>query len=65
MHSGNGRHVEAATADPTNAWAEYVNELVHQSTMDVLHAVADEMTKLIVGVNEDFNKSIDICDAKI
>ena len=33
--------------------------------MDVLHAVADELTKLMAGVNEDFNKSIDVCDAKI
>jgi hypothetical protein len=33
--------------------------------MDVLHAVADEVTKLIAGVNEDFNKSIDVSDAKI
>ena len=63
MHSGG--HVEAAATNPTNAWAEYVHKLVHQSTMDVLHAVADEMTKLIVGVNEDFNKSIDVADAKI
>jgi hypothetical protein len=65
MHTGHGRHVEAAAADPTNVWAEYVNKLVHQATMDVLHAVADEVTKLIVGVNEDFNKSIDVSDAKI
>ena len=33
--------------------------------MDALHAVADELTKLMAGVNEDFNKSIDVCDAKI
>lgn len=65
MHSGHGRHVEAAAANPTNAWAEYVNGLVHNATMDVLHAVADELTKLMAGVNEDFNKSIDVCDAKI
>jgi hypothetical protein len=65
MHSGHGHHVEAAAASPTNAWAEYVDKLVHQATMDVLHAVADEVTKLIVGVNEDFNKSIDVSDAKI
>jgi hypothetical protein len=65
MHSGHGRHVEAAATNPTNAWAEYVHKLVHQSTTDVLHAVADEVTKLIVGVNEDFNKSIDVSDAKI
>jgi hypothetical protein len=65
MHSGHGRRVEVAPPNPTNAWAEYVDGLVHQATMDVLHAVADEVTKLIVGVNEDFNKSIDVSDAKI
>jgi hypothetical protein len=65
MHSGNERHVEAAAADPTNAWAEYVNNLVHQSTMDLLRDVADEFTKLIEGVNGDFNKNFDIFDAKI
>jgi hypothetical protein len=65
MHNGNGRHVEAAASGTTDAWAGYVDKLVHQSTMDILHAVADEVTKLIVGVNEDFNKSIDVCDAKI
>jgi len=65
MHSGHGRHVEAAAANPTNVWADYVNQLVHQSTMDALHTVADELTKLMAGVNEDFNKNIDVCDAKI
>jgi hypothetical protein len=65
VHSGNGSQVEPAAADPTNAWAEYVNGLVHQSTMDLLHDVADEFTKLVDGVNEDFNKSFDIFDAKI
>jgi hypothetical protein len=65
MHSGNGSQVEPAAADPTNAWAEYVNNLVHQSTMDLLHDVADEFGKLVDGVNEDFNKSFDIFDAKI
>ena len=65
MHSGNGSQVEPAAADPTNAWAEYVNNLVHQSTMDLLHDVADEFGKLVDGVNEDFNKSFDIFDAKL
>jgi hypothetical protein len=65
MHSGNGRHIEAAAVDPSDAWTEYVNKLVHQSTMDVLHAVTDEVIKLIEGVNGDFNKNIDIFDAKI
>ena len=45
--------------------AEYVDKLVHQATMDVLHALADEVTKLIAGVKEDFNKSIDVSDARI
>ena len=63
MHSGHGSHIEAAAVDPR--WTEYVNKLVHQSTMDVLHVVADEVTKLIVGVNEDFNKNIDVSDARI
>jgi hypothetical protein len=31
--------------------------------MDLLHDVADEFTKLVDGVNEDFNKSFDIFDA--
>ena len=52
-------------SEPNAAWAEHVNALVNQATMDVLHAVADELTKLMAGVNEDFNKSIDVCDAKI
>jgi hypothetical protein len=65
MHIGNERQVEAAAADPNNAWAEYVGKLVHQSTMDVLHAVTDEVIKLIDGVNGDFNNHIDIFDAKI
>jgi hypothetical protein len=65
MHSGNGRHIEAAAEDPSDAWTEYVNKLVHQSTMDALHAVTDEVIKLIEGVNGDFNKNIDIFDAKI
>jgi hypothetical protein len=65
VHGGNGSQVEPAAADPTNAWAEYVNNLVHQSTMDVLHAMADEVSKLINGVNEDFNRNFDISDAKI
>ena len=64
MQSGYGRHPEAA-ANPANAWTEYVSKLVHQSTMDVVHAVGDELTKLMAGVNEDFNKSIDVYDAKI
>jgi len=65
VYSGNGSQVEPAAADPTNAWAEYVNNLVHQSTMDLLHDVADEFTKLVDGVNGDFNTNIDIFDAKI
>jgi len=52
-------------SEPSTAWAEHVNALVNQATMDALHAVADELTKLMAGVNEDFNKSIDVCDAKI
>jgi hypothetical protein len=65
QRSNGDRHHGEAVADTNAAWADYVNGLVHQSTMDVLHAFADEVTKLIVGVNEDFNKSIDVCDAKI
>jgi hypothetical protein len=65
MHSGNGHHGETATADANNAWAEYVNRLVHQSTLDVLHALSDEFVKLIADINGDFNKSIDFFDAKI
>ena len=59
---GNSHHSEGV-ADTNAAWAEYVNGLVHQSTMDLLHDVADEFTKLVDGVNEDFNKSFDIFDA--
>jgi hypothetical protein len=66
MHSGSGHHSETATTDDgNNAWAEYVNGLVHQSTMDVLHAASDEFVRLIEGVNRDFNKNIDGFDAKI
>jgi hypothetical protein len=48
-----------------NAWAEYVNGLVHQSTMDVLHALSDGFVKLIADIDGDFNKSIDVFDAKM
>jgi hypothetical protein len=65
MQTNGNRHHSEGVADTNAAWAEYVNGLVHQSTMDVLHAVVDEVTKLIEGVNGDFNKSIDVCDAKI
>jgi hypothetical protein len=65
MNSGNGHHSEIATTDANNAWAEYVNGLVHQSTMDVLHALSDEFVNLIADINGDFNKSIDVFDAKI
>jgi hypothetical protein len=65
MHSGNGHHSEVATTDANNAWAEDVNGLVHQSTMDVLHAAADEFIKLIADVNGDFNRNIDVFDAKM
>jgi hypothetical protein len=65
MQTNGDRHHGEAVADTNAAWAEYVNGLVHQSTTDILHAVADEVTKLIEGVNEDFNKNIDVCDAKI
>jgi hypothetical protein len=61
---GNSHHSEGV-ADTNAAWAEYVNGLVHQSTMDLLHDVADEFTKLVDGVNGDFNTNIDIFDAKI
>jgi hypothetical protein len=33
--------------------------------MDALHAVSGEFAKLIADVNEDFNKNIDVFDAKI
>ena len=65
MQTNGNRHYSEALADTNAAWAEHVNALVNQATMDVLHAVADELTKLMAGVNEDFNKSIDVCDAKI
>jgi hypothetical protein len=65
MQTNGNRHHSEGVADTNAAWAEYVNGLVHRSTMDVLHAVVDEVTKLIEGVNGDFNKSIDVCDAKI
>lgn len=65
MQTDGNRHHSGALADTNAAWAEHVNALVNQATMDVLHAVADELTKLMAGVNEDFNKSIDVCDAKI
>jgi hypothetical protein len=65
MHSGDGHHSEAATTDANNAWAQYVNALVHQSMMDALHAVSGEFAKLIADVNGDFNKNVDIFDAKI
>jgi hypothetical protein len=65
MQTNGNRHHSEGVADTNAAWAEYVNGLVHQSTMDILHAVVDEVTKLIEGVNGDFNKSIDVCDAKI
>jgi hypothetical protein len=65
MHSGNGHHSDAAPTDANNTWAEYVNGLVHQSTMDVLRAAADEFIKIIADVNGDFDKSIDVFDAKM
>jgi hypothetical protein len=65
MHSGNGHHIETATTDANNAWAEYVNGLVRQSTMDVLRAAADEFVKIIADVNGDLDKSIDVFDAKM
>ena len=65
MGNGNGHHSEIATTDADYAWAEYVNGLVHQSTMDVLHALSDEFVKLIAGINGDFDKSIDLFEAKI
>jgi hypothetical protein len=65
MHSGNGHHSDAATTETKNAWAEYVNGLVHQSMMDVLHAVSGPFAKLIADVNADFNRNVDIVDLKI
>jgi hypothetical protein len=65
MHSGNGHHSDAATTDANNAWTEYVNGLVHQSTMDVLHVAADEFIKIIAYVKEDLDKNIDVFDAKM
>jgi len=65
MHSGNGHHSEIATTDADNAWAEYVNGLVHQSTLDAMHVVSEEFAKLIADLNEAFNKNIDVFDAKV
>jgi hypothetical protein len=65
MRNGNGQHSEAVTTDADGAWAQYVNGLVHQSMMDVLHAVSGEYAKLIADVNADFNGNVDIAEAKI
>jgi hypothetical protein len=65
MQTNGNRHHSEAVADTNAAWAEYVNGLVNQATMDLLHDVADELTKLIEGVDGDFNRNIDIFDAKI
>jgi hypothetical protein len=65
MHSGNGHHSEIATTDANNAWAEYVNGLVHQSTLDAMQVVSEEFAKLIADLNEGFNKNIEVFDAKV
>jgi hypothetical protein len=65
MHNGNGHHSEAAITDGGNPWAQYVSGLVHQSIMDVLHAVSGQFAKLIADVNADFNRNVDIVDLKI
>ena len=65
MHSGNGHHSETATTDANNAWAEYVNGLVHQSTLDSFRTLSEECVKLIADVNGDLNKNIHVFDAKV
>jgi hypothetical protein len=75
-HSGRGmkgeHHAQRKWASQRNShyrrqqrWAECVDGLVHQPTMDVLHALSDEFVKLIADINGDLDKNIDVFDAKM
>ena len=45
MHIGNERQVEAAAADPNNAWAEYVGKLREAAKIERMDKPAEAAAK--------------------